>query len=332
MRSQLVRMLAGAVVCLGFAGSVSATQVSSDAYVYRVLFDTDSNSSTGCDVAAHDANFAGPVPGVEYVLSARIQRFPTTAHIDEVFLQECISGSTLTDPTPISSGDWDAGLENGIGGADIAEFFVPRNAIGDPSSTTLGFHATRALLMTNDVLLTTNGQNEGNPIVLTLRGGAGVPALSMLGLLLCIVLLTVIAVRRLGLQPHRSASAVTLIVALVGGAVVTTWAVTISLDGAVGDWATVPSLGTDPIGDSSIDDPAEDIVAAFATFDAQNIYFRMDVVNLAPVVCGNDILEPGEACEEVADCLIHFEALEDRGGAAGGACVCVSCQCQGGCD
>jgi hypothetical protein len=148
-------------------------------------------------------------------------------------------------------------------------------------------------------------------------------------------LLALLAAYRLRRSPAAAAVAVTL--ALTAVVVATAWAVTISLDGNVGDWATTPAIATDITGDSSIDDPAEDIVAAFATADAQKIYFRMDLVNLAPTVCGNDVLEPGEQCEENADCFVDFETQGDRGGAAGdpnnmvAVCECVGCACQGDC-
>jgi hypothetical protein len=63
----------------------------------------------------------------------------------------------------------------------------------------------------------------------------------------------------------------------------------------------------DQVNDSTADDPAEDFVAAFATADAVNLYFRMDLVNLAPVVCGNGVRESGEDCEADIDCLIGEE-------------------------
>jgi hypothetical protein len=317
--------------CLLLHISVATAFVApSDRYDYRVLFDIDSNSATGCDAAAHDANFAGPVPGIEYIFTAQVERFATGAMIDAEFLQTCVSGSNFTDPVQIDAGDWSAGLENGVGGADIVELFLPRDAIGNPASTTLFFHARRTLTMTNDVLLTTNGEESGDPLVLRLPQGQSVPLLSSLALLLCAALLAVLAARRLRHHPSAAAAAVT--VALIGSVVATAWAVTITLDGNIADWATVPAIGTDIIGDSSIDDPAEDIVAAFATADGQNIYFRLDLVNLAPSVCGNMALEPGEECENEQHCLIEFETQGGQGGGAGGTCVCNSCSCAGNCD
>jgi hypothetical protein len=318
---------------LGGADIANATAVSFDFYEYRVLFDVDSNDATGCDVAAHDANFAGPVPGVEYVLTALVQRFETGALVDAVYLRKCISGTTFDDPELVSNGNWNAGLENGIGGADIVEFFVPRDSVGNPASVNLGFHARVAAVMTNDVLLTKDGQNDGEQIILDLRPEQTAPVLSSAALALCIALLAALAAYRL--RRHRPAAAIAAAIALVS-LVATASAVTIQLDGNVGDWATTMPAGTDVIGDSSINDPAEDIVAAFATFDAQKIYFRMDLVNLAPTVCGNDILEPGEQCEDASDCFIHFEADCEVGGGAQDAnspaeCECLGCVCQGAC-
>ena len=105
----------------------------------------------------------------------------------------------------------------------------------------------------------------------------------------------------------------------------------------------MPRAGTDAVNDSSIGDPAEDIAAAFVTVDAQNLYFRMDQVNLAPVVCGDGIIESGEYCETDADCQ---PACDVAGGAACGTavagsggggilpppCTCSSCMCVGNCN
>lgn len=316
-------------VLLGTTGAAGATQLPNDFYLYNVFFDNDSNAATGCEVAAHDANFAGPVQGVEYVLTASVERFPSGALIDRVWVRKCISGSDFTSLEDIDAGNWDVGLEVGAGGADVVEFYVPRAKVGNPTSSTLGFHATRAASIVNDVLLTTDGSNDGETIVLRLAADQAVPTLSTFALLICIGFLAAVAAR--GLRRHRAASRVAILGSLVVSLAATVWAVTIVLDGNINDWASTPVLATDITGDSSASDPAEDIVVAFATFDAQRIYFRMDLVNLAPTECGNGVLEPGEFCEQVADCFIEFESLGDRGGAASGACMCSSCQCTGDC-
>jgi hypothetical protein len=57
----------------------------------------------------------------------------------------------------------------------------------------------------------------------------------------------------------------------------------------------------------------------------------MDQVNLAPVVCGNGIIESGETCESNSDCT-PASLVTGQGGAAEVTCACVNCQCVGTCN
>jgi hypothetical protein len=292
-----------------------------DFYLYEVLFDTDSNAATGCNVDAEDDYFTGPVPGIEYVLASAVQRFPTSAFVDEVRLLKCESGS-LVPHVQVSTGDWPAGLENGIGGADVVEVSVPRSAIGDPPAMTLGFHSTQ--LFFNDVLLTTNGQPDGEQIVFAPPPRENVPALSSLGIGLTALLLVAIAC--LSLRRYGPAQRAVAMLALIVSFTATAWAVTIALDGNIADWATVAPIAMDQTNDSTNNDPAEDFVAAFVTADAGNLYFRMDLVNLAPVVCGNGVIESGEECEVDLDCDLGERGSPGSGGGAGNL-VCLGCEC-----
>jgi hypothetical protein len=74
--------------------------VEPDLYLYRALIDSDSDDTTGCDVVAHDDNFAGPVKGIEYTVNAHVLRFPVVAEVQTVRVAECDSG---TDFFPTSS-------------------------------------------------------------------------------------------------------------------------------------------------------------------------------------------------------------------------------------
>ena len=320
MRSVRMWSLVASVVLLGVAGPARAG-VPPDLYTYRALLDTDNNPATGCDVAAHDANFSGPVSGIEFVVSAFVDRFPSTASVVEVQVRQCVNGM-LGAPIVFDNGDWAIGNNDGTDGSDVVEFYVPRSLIGNPETIRLAFHATRSFL--KDVLLTTNGQNGGTPIIFRLGSQSAAPALSVLALAVLTLLLAGVAWWTLRLRAVRAVMVGGLLV--VAGAM-TAWAVTIALDGNVSDWTGVPVAGTDALNDSSAGDPAEDIVDAFVTADAQNVYFRMDQVNLIPVVCGNGIVESGEGCETAADC-----AMTDHSGeSTTTVCSCVMCQCSIGC-
>lgn len=286
------------VICGTTVGvqSARATGAPFDDYQFHAFIDSDSDNTTGCDVPAEDDNFPGPVEGIEYRVTAFVERFPASAVVDAVNVEKC-EGMSFAAPVNVDVVGWDVGLDNGTGAADVVEFRVPRSAIGNPTVVTLAFHATRIFL--NDVLLTTNGQANGSPIVFELPSVAGAPMLSTSGLVLCTVLLALMGWRT---TRHRR-PAVFTVAALVSLATLTAaWAATIVTDGNVTDWAGIPAIATDVLNDTTADDPGEDIAAAFVTADAQNLYFRMDQVNLAPVVCGNGSIEAGEECENDVNC------------------------------
>lgn len=51
----------------------------------------------------------------------------------------------------------------------------------------------------------------------------------------------------------------------------------IVLDGDFADWAGIAPAVTDVSGDSSVNDPAEDILAGYAVIQQGNLFFRMDL-------------------------------------------------------
>lgn len=300
MQLSKIGAMSGLLLLLGSASQVFAS-VSPDVYYYRVLVDTDNNQATGCGVQVHELNFSGIVPGIERLVVAIVHRLPMTANVFSIQVRNCISGMDFTDPAPFDPGVWPVGLEVGVdvgaANADVVEFYVPRAALGDPDVMRLGFHATRGA-MVNDVLLTTNGQDDGQPITFGRR--TATPTLSLpllIGSAATLMVLALWSMRR-----GRRAAVTFFVVLGVVTSVVTAWALTITSDGDISDWSGVPPIATDVLGDSSIGDPAEDIAAAFVARDAQNVYFRMDQVNLAPTVCGNGIVEAGEQCDTDFGC------------------------------
>jgi hypothetical protein len=297
MLGSKIGLVSGVAVLLGWTAPPLASDPP-DVYFYRVLIDTDNDQVTGCGVEVHDLNFAGTVPGIERLVVATVHRQKLAAQVYSVQVRNCISGMDFTTPAPFDMSGWPVGLEVGVGvgsgNSDVVEFYVPRAALGNPDLVRLGFHATRVGIL-NDVLLTTNGQNGGAPILF--GRGTSAPTLTVPLLLMSATLLLFVAGRGL-----RRRSGVAVAVAFTLATATAAWAVTIMLDGDVSDWAGLSPIATDVLNDSSAGDPAEDIAAAFVTEDAQNLYFRMDQVNLAPTVCGNGVAEFGEECDTDQGC------------------------------
>lgn len=261
-----------------------AAQAQYTQYTHHVYLDIDNNPSTGCTVAVHEAGWSGNVTGVERDVQISVST-TAPAHVTGITVSSC-SGASFGAPQTVSTASWPVGLNVGTGGGDVIEGFLPRGYLPLGTTMRLYFHSTVFNLMANDVLLTTNGTTHGTagtPMLLTLDsnvgGVAAIPALGTYGLAFLGV---AIAAAAFGLLRSRAGVACGLLLAvLIGlGAASVAYAATITMDGQVGDWAGITALGTDPTGDSSINDPAEDIVAGFATFDATNVYFRIDVSNV----------------------------------------------------
>lgn len=264
-----------------------AAQAQYTSYTHHVYLDIDNNPSTGCTVAVHEAGWSGNVTGVERDVQISVST-TAPAHVTGITVSSC-SGASFGAPQTVSTASWPVGLNVGTGGGDVIEGFLPRGYLPLGTTMRLYFHSTVFNLMANDVLLTTNGTTHGTagtPMLLTLDsnvgGVAAIPALGTYGLAFLGV---AIAAAAFGLLRSRAGVACGLLLAvLIGlGAASVAYAATITMDGQVGDWAGITALGTDPTGDSSINDPAEDIVAGFATFDATNVYFRIDVSNVEGV-------------------------------------------------
>jgi hypothetical protein len=95
---------------------------------------------------------------------------------------------------------------------------------------------------------------DGAPILFTLP--VPVPALSTPGLALSVLLLGGAACWALR-RRRRTHHAALVALALTAG-IGTASALTIVMDGQVGDWGALPPVATHPAYDSSNDDPAED--------------------------------------------------------------------------
>jgi hypothetical protein len=79
-------------------------------------------------------------------------------------------------------------------------------------------------------------------------------------------------------------------------------ALTIQLDGEVLDWQAITPVATDPQGDSSLQDAAEDLVAGFLTADGINLYVRFDVVDVNVCASKSDGAPVPGCCFVDTDC------------------------------
>lgn len=178
-------MIVCAVLCVGRA----ARAVGPSRYVYRVLFDTDNNRDTGCDVPVDDAIIGNQTaPGIEQIVTVAVTRDSSSATVTGIVRSACVSGSTFGLEQPVSPGTWPVGLNDGVSGADVIEGFVSRAALGNLTEVRVYFTASRAG-PGSDVMLTVTGEGGGAPILFRLPFPQSVPLLSKAGVLVTMLLL-----------------------------------------------------------------------------------------------------------------------------------------------
>jgi hypothetical protein len=256
MRRTAARILG--VLAFWLAGAASAQD-----YSYYVYVDRDVNAATGCSATYP----GGSIAGAEIRITANV--VGTT--VDSVSTATCASGSFGSESA--AGGPHPVGLNNGIGGADVIEFSVSRGLFGSASVVRVDLASENGTAASSDLLSLTG---SGGPIFLALNRVA-IPALGGFGLLLLVGALVFVASRRLRIG-MASVGAL-----LVAGAV---WAAGFVTDGAVGDWAGVSPLATDPTGDASGPDIGADVVALFGAEENSRVFFRVDAVdveNQAPI-------------------------------------------------
>ena len=250
-----------------------------DVFEYRVLLDTDKNPSTGCGVAVKDANIDTTVNGVDQLVIIHVERTsPYAAQVVGVGRRGCASGSFGAE-VAVDPGDWPVGLNDGLNGADVVEGYVQRNALGDPDGMAQVVFSSTKVGGNSDVLLTRNGQQGGGALLFNFVQASPAPAMAPWSVGLAVLLMGLVAYAALRRYPRTVRLGVVALIVVIAGIVVAQVA-TITPDGAVGDWGAIAPLGTDAIHDSSAGDDAEDIVAAFVAQDNDNVYFRVDLLNV----------------------------------------------------
>ena len=270
-------------VLIGILGVVTRTAAvaAPNAYVYQVLFDTDVDPATGCDVAVDDAIVGDQtVHGIEQIATVAVTRDVTGGSITGITRRVCVAGTTFGTPQPVSGGGWPVGVGNGIGGVDVVEGFISRAVLGNPPIVRVYFTASRND-SGSDVVMSTTGELSGAPIIVDLaRTPAPAPVLSATGLMLALALLATVAwwTLRRRVSPFHAALLVGMITA---GSVIAAFAVTIVMDGQIPDWSGLAPIATDAPGDSSNNDPAEDLIAVFMTADNVNVYMRFDISHIS---------------------------------------------------
>src|SRR5579863_10186799 len=167
------------ILCVSVVGVARpAWADSATNYTYQVLFDTDNNPATGCNVPVDDKTANTMFLGAERLVTVTVMRTGTGGTVTGITAQRCVNG-TFGAPESVSSGGWAVGKGDGVGGGDVIEGFVPATVLDGGGPARVAFTASRAT-PGSDVMMSTA---DGAPILFNLPFQAiAVPALSTPGL------------------------------------------------------------------------------------------------------------------------------------------------------
>ncbi len=247
-------------------------------YLCRAYLDTDDSVATGGTVQVIQAGDAVPQDrdGIDVIVSALAQMPPADqwgpAIPGMVVVNVMVERWNPATPAFEQVGSYDIsypiGWGTGLGGHNVIEFTAPLAAIG-PMGPIVRMLYHMSLTGFNDYTSTfTYAQQTGR----------GIPTVGTLGVVMLGLLLG--AAGLLVLRRSRVVGVAAVVVGCVAALSGLAWALTITPDGQVGDWAGTPPAVTDPIGDSSAADANEDIVYGFVTNDDSTMGFRVDILNI----------------------------------------------------
>ena len=267
------------VILAGVFGTPAAavpTDASSAQYIYEALLDTDNNPNTGGPVkVVQGTETPHDEVGIDYIVrvgAGAVVPPLTTGDVapiisgPEVFNRDVLKWHATTqtfDLVDCNHTMYPLGV--GSNGEGLVEFGAPLQLIGNPSGTIRGvFHAQQQGVLDNDY---TAPFFVFFPVQAPAQSHRGLAVLGLLLLLTAVYLL----------RKRRRATIVGALMASILTVAALAWAAGIILDGNFADWTGIVPVVTDPSGDSSIHDPAEDILAGYAVVQQGNIFFRMDL-------------------------------------------------------
>lgn len=274
-----VIVLAGIIFLSAFAFTANSWAFNDCRYFYEALIDVDNNPSTGGPVSVvQGSETPHDLQGIDYKVRAGLDAYSKQI-VDVEVLKWNGSDFEITASSPISL-PYNLGIMNGyqynLEKADVVEFQASRADLGNPQGTMkIVYHAS--VIFANDYT---------TPFYYP-QSTSAVPTLSEWGMIVLSVLFGLSAIWMI--RKRKGALGVLIVLGIVLIITGHAWAppsLLITLDGQVTDWESAgasPSV-IDPVGDSSRNDPGEDIVAGYITSD-NNIYFRIDIVGGSDAPC-----------------------------------------------
>lgn len=238
---------------------------------YDIYFDEDNDSSTGCLVRHGSLD---DINGIESKISLNTdagQKPVITSSEYHKCNNDSFDQGIALSPSAL-------GFNTGKTGEDVFEVKIPASQLSAQGSNARIYYGTSSA-SAHDILLSLNG----NPINIKPLRAVLIPAIGFLSLLLLIVLVFLISNKKL-----KKPTAV-IIIFIISPIL---WAMSIIIDGQTNDWENIHPVATDAQADA---DNIIDITQVFATSINNQIYFRMDIVdvelgNQIPTVTDKDVL------------------------------------------
>ena len=238
---------------------------------YEIYFDEDNDSSTGCLVRHGSLD---DINGIESKISLNTdagQKPVITSSEYHKCNNDSFDQGIALSPSAL-------GFNTGKTGEDVFEVKIPASQLSAQGSNARIYYGTSSA-SAHDILLSLNG----NPINIKPLRAVLIPAIGFLSLLLLIVLVFLISNKKL-----KKPTAV-IIIFIISPIL---WAMSIIIDGQTNDWENIHPVATDAQADA---DNIIDITQVFATSINNQIYFRMDIVdvelgNQIPTVTNKDVL------------------------------------------
>lgn len=238
-------------------------------YYYEALINSDNNDSTGGTVHVVQKGSSTDVPGVDYIVRAQFiidsSYNPTKIYINKIETLIYTGGSFQL----LSTNDTDYTITPGqsIYGSTAIEFFTSKANLNNPTGQMkIVYHSAKSGVNDNDYTSPFLFQQQQQAIPSMTKWG--------LAILSILLILTSIYFLRKKKSLYRNLLFISLIIISIA---TLAWSATITIDGYINDWTDIEPSVIDDKGDSSIDDPTEDILQGFMTSDINNFYFRMDI-------------------------------------------------------
>ncbi|GAA4824263.1 hypothetical protein GCM10011365_04230 [Marinicella pacifica] len=234
---------------------------------YHVYVDTDNNPGTGCNVNL--PAFSTAINGADGRLTITTDS-SQPPNITNTLYHNC-AGTTFDTGTSINPAA--LGLNTGLNNEDVFEVGINRSTMNASASRAVVIYYATESDIASDIVLT---NVDGNPIILGMA--LPVPAIGL-------VAVFILLIGFLMISRHHINSKLSVVIVLVACSSLA-WAVQIVVDGQTADWSGVTPANTDPINDTSAPGSYADLTNVFFTSHNDDVYFRMDVVdveNQAPV-------------------------------------------------